>query len=112
MARTRAPLRGPRCATDGIAEPIDAQRGSLRELNDQLQLAAERLHVATQGRQAHVGLALHLRYRWLLDVQCGCDIGLRLAGDLTQLAQAPHLLLWFLAALFYHVGTLRHLLKT
>lgn len=48
-------------------------------------LDLERLHeafVAPQRRQIHVRLLFDPRYRWLLDVQRGRDVGLRLAGEL------------------------------
>jgi len=47
--------------SERVANLMEAQYGTLWQLDDQLQLSADRLDIAAQGGQMHVGLLLDLR---------------------------------------------------
>ena len=73
---------------ESVAQMLQPQCRPPGQTDDQIQLAADRLHVASQRRKIHVGLLLNLRHRGLLDLQRTGDVGLRLARDTPKLAQA------------------------
>src|SRR5690606_8560808 len=71
-----------------IADTMEPKRRVSRQRDGEFEFAADRLDVASQRRQVHIGLLLDLGDGGLLDLQRRRHVLLSLAGDLAQRAQA------------------------
>src|SRR5688500_13662075 len=74
----------------GLAQVVNTHCRTLRKPHDQIELPADCFDVTPQRGKMHISLVFDLRNRWLLDVQCDCNIDLSLAGYLAKLAQTIH----------------------